>query len=301
MTGGGQTVAQQGGRVVNGGRWMWRVVVGACVAAMVAPVLAQTPAPRSAPVTDVHAGRRYQLALMEGVLEAAVQQGARIVSRQWRQVSSETLFISGNARARGIPLEGYGVLFDVAVPSMRQSVAWTWRMLDRESAAASDLQLLRGLLKSVTDPLQKREIDLAIRRLELQVGPVAPAMADPVVVSQADPGRTGDPTTRPAPTAAGAAGRDDLEALMEDPGELYTREVQKALMDAMLDHSHALALGPDEFLTVAAYDEAGRITGSDLMEPKTILFRIRGNDLQAFRAGRLTRDDARKRIEVREY
>lgn len=280
---------------MNGGRIVRRVVVAVCLAAVAAPALAQAPAPRSEP-GDAQANRRYQLALMEGVLEAAVQQGARVVSRQWRLVSHETLFISGNARARGIPLEDYGVLFDVAVPSMRQSIAWSWRLLDRESAAASDLQLLKGLLKTVNDPQQKRELDLAIRRLELAVGPSG---VDPMVVAQGDARRPGEAAGRPSPPTAG--GRDELDALLEDPGDAYTREVKNALMDAMLDHSHALALGADEFLTVAAYDEAGRITGSDLTEPKTILFRIRGSDLQAFRAGRMTRDDARKRIEVREY
>jgi hypothetical protein len=29
--------------------------------------------------------------------------------------------------------------------------------------------------------------------------------------------------------------------------------------------------------------------------------RINGSDLQAFRAGRLTRDEARKRVEVKEF
>ncbi len=283
---------------MNGGRIVRRVVVAACLAAMTAPALAQTPASRAAPAADDQANRRYQLALMEGVLEAAVQQGARVVSRQWRQVSSETLFISGNARARGIPLEGYGVLFDVAVPSMRQSIAWSWRLLDRESAAASDVQLLKGLLKSVTDPQQKRDLELALRRFELAVGPSG---VDPMVVGQGAPRATGEGAARPAPGAAAAGARDELDALLEDPGDAYTREVKNALMEAMLDHSHALSLGAEEFLTVAAYDEAGRITGSDLSEPKTILFRIRGSDLQAFRAGRLSREDARKRIEVREY
>jgi hypothetical protein len=73
-------------------------------------------------------------------------------------------------------------------------------------------------------------------------------------------------------------------------------------MDAMLRYSQSLALGADEWLVVAARDRGEPGIGTDdPFEATTIQLRIKGADLQAFHAGRLTLDEARKRVEVREY
>jgi len=251
--------------------------------------------------------QRYQLAVMEGVLEAAVQLGARIVSRQWRSVSSEMLFINGSARARGIRLDNYGIFFDVEVPSMRQSVAWTWRMLDREAGGASTaLQLLKSHLKTVSDPAQRKDLDQAIRRLELQIGPIIKPADEPMALAQTGPGpgtavstMPGSPVSAAPPAPGGAV---SVLPITEDPGAAYTSEVKNALIDAMLDHSQALTIAADEWLTVAAHDDADpRMGGSDPYESVTMLFRLKGAVLLALRAGRLTRDEARQRVEVKEY
>ena len=277
---------------MNGRRWLSGAVIVACGVALASPAAARgqggstgAPAERTGA-----ANQRYQLSLMEGVLEAAVQQGARIVSRQWRTLSSGTLFIEGNARARGIRLDNYGVFFDVAVPSMRQSVAWTWRVLERESATTV-VQSLRGLMKNVTDPAQRKELDQAIRMLEFRSGLAGQPSTEPLVVSQGAVPR--DARTPPVPGVETA--HDPSAAPLEDPNASYTNEVKKALVDAMLDHSHALSLGADEWLTVAAHDDADRTIGmADPYESVTMLFRIRGADLEALRAGRMTRDEARR-------
>jgi hypothetical protein len=53
---------------------------------------------------------------------------------------------------------------------------------------------------------------------------------------------------------------------------------------------------------VAARDRGQAGIGSDdPFEMTTIQLRIKGADLQAFHAGRLTLDDARKRVDVKEY
>ena len=52
---------------------------------------------------------RFQIAAMEGVLERAVQLGARRLSQQVQTVSPDMLVIAGSARARGFMLDGYGV------------------------------------------------------------------------------------------------------------------------------------------------------------------------------------------------
>jgi hypothetical protein len=277
---------------------MWQGAAVICGLALSVPVFAQAPAAK--PVTpETQASVRYQLAVMEGVLEAAVQQGARVVSVKWRQIAPDTLFISGTARARGFQLDNYGVFFDVAVPSMRQSVAWTWRQLDRDNAGALDaLQTLKNNLKTVSEPGAKRDLELAIRRLELQVGAPGRPSSDPVVTTgvQAASQTTGGVSEPPG------AARIPATGLQEDPGVTYTTEVKNALFDAMLDHSHALTIGPEEWLTIAAHDDSDpRLGGGDPYESVTFLMRIKGSDLQAFRAGKLTRADARQRIELKEY
>ena len=74
-------------------------------------------------------------------------------------------------------------------------------------------------------------------------------------------------------------------------------------MDAMIENSGPLTLGPDEWLTVAARDNVPRdpLIPSDTADFSTIIFRVKGSDLTAFRAGRLTLEEARKKVEVREY
>ena len=74
---------------------------------------------------------RFQIAAMEGVLERAVQLGARRLSQQVQAVSPDMLVIAGAARAKGFALDGYGAFFDVDVPAMRRSVAWSFRQLGR--------------------------------------------------------------------------------------------------------------------------------------------------------------------------
>ena len=45
-----------------------------------------------------------------------------------------------------------------------------------------------------------------------------------------------------------------FRVLLDNPAEGYTREVKAALIDAMIENSGPLGLGPDEWLTVAARD-----------------------------------------------
>lgn len=90
-------------------------------------------------------------------------------------------------------------------------------------------------------------------------------------------------------------------ALLTDPNQLYTEAVKNALIDAMLDHGGPMGIGPDEWLTIAAKDAEGPLSPSEPYEAATIVLRIKGSDLVAFRADRLTRDEARTRVEVREF
>jgi hypothetical protein len=284
--------------------------VAACGLALASPALAQARRVQL-PKPDPQVEARYQLAIMADVLERAVQQGARLMSRQLPM--SQMMLIGGDARARGFRLEGFGIFFDVDVPAMRQSVVWSWRMLDLTGGgAAGAIEELKAHLKTVTDPAQRRTLDQAIRQLELQLGPSA-SVADSIRAENA-PRREGQATVVAVPRPPGAApavqpggppaaaeapppaGRED------DPGQAYTVAVRDALADAMLRYSQSLALGADEWLVVAARDRGEPGVGADdPFEATTIQLRIKGADLHAFHAGRITAEEARARVEVREY
>jgi hypothetical protein len=89
-----------------------------------------------------------------------------------------------------------------------------------------------------------------------------------------------------------------------DTNQRYTEEVQRALIDAMIDFSAPMTIGNDEWLTVAARDNERR----DSLAPQdpyeevvTVLLRIKGADLKEYRAGRIDKVEARKRVRVGEF
>ena len=61
----------------------------------------------------------------------------------------------------------------------------------------------------------------------------------------------------------------------------------------MLDYGPPIPVGDDQWLTIAARDDNdSRLGGGDPYDVSTIVLRIRGADLAAFRAGKLTREEA---------
>ena len=228
---------------------------------------------------------RQQIAIMESVLESAVANGAENVVRQVRAVMPGMLLLTGAPRARGFRLDGYGVFFDVDVPEMRRSVTWTLRtLIDESGLAASALAELRSTLDLITDPQVRAEAERAIQRIERQVGPLVGVRSGPAAAVAA-------PGLPP--------GVDPL--LLENPSAAYTNEVRTALVDAMLQTSTSLEVGPDEWLTVAARDNySGQPFVPDSADLPTLVLRVRGSDLAAFRVGHITLDEARGRVQTRE-
>jgi hypothetical protein len=103
----------------------------------------------------------------------------------------------------------------------------------------------------------------------------------------------------PAPSAPSG----DTPWLM-DTNRVYTEAVQRALIDAMIDFSAPMTIGNDEWLTVAARDNEQRDTlapQDPYEEVVTVLLRIRGADLKEYRAGRIDKEEARKRVRVGEF
>jgi hypothetical protein len=232
---------------------------------------------------------------MEGVLERAVQLGAQRVRARVQAVAPDMLFITGAARARGFWLDGYGVFFDVDVPAMRRSLAWTFRMLEQSDRGLElTLTALKRQIAAVDDPATRRDLQQSLERLEAHVGPAG-------IGTPGGPGVRS--VSRPAPGVAAAASQpEDDKTVLEDPGELYTTQVKSALVDAMIEYSAPLPLSPTEWLTVAARDQDGsRLQPGDPYEVSTILLRVRGADLAAFRGGQIDRDETRRRVEVKGY
>ncbi len=248
---------------------------------------------------------RFQIAAMEGVLERAVQLGARRLSQQVQAISPDMLFIAGAARAKGFLLDGYGVFFDVDVPAMRRSVAWSFRQMGRpDGTVETALTSLKRNVAAVSDPRMRREMDEALQRLVRVVAPLGPQAAASAAMAaqggnapQQQSGEISATATLPPSAQSSQQG-----AVMDDPGLAYTNEVKAALVDAMLDYGTPIPIGDEQWLTIAARDDHdGRLGGGDPYDVSTIVLRISGADLAGFRAGKLTREEALAKVEVREY
>jgi hypothetical protein len=243
---------------------------------------------------------RQKISLMESVLESAVANGADSLMRAVRVVMPpDALMLTGAPSARGFHLEGYGLFFDVEVPAFRPTMAWTLRQLVDANGlgAAAAVNQLKAYIETVQDPRQRAALDRALRRLELQVGPVGPVQQD----AAARPGATTVSTqasTLPAPVQPQVD-----PAVVQDPNAAYTREVSVAIIDAMVENSGSLPVGENEWLTVAARDNIrpDRLVPGDTSNISSIVFRIKGSDLAAFRAGRMTLEEARTHVEVKQF
>lgn len=256
-----------------------------------------------APQTEADQVRaRQKVSMMESVLESAVANGADSLMRAVRAVMPpDALVLTGAPLARGFRLEGYGVFFDVEVPTFRPTMAWTLRQMVDENGlgAAAAVNQLKAYIATVQDPRQRANLDRALRRLELQVGPVGPVSQDAPASARTVGSSTVTAQTTVAPVAAPAVDR----SVVEDPNAAYTREVSAAIVDAMIENSGPLPVAENEWLTVAARDNLrpNRLVPGDISNISSIVFRIKGSDLAAFRAGRMTLDDTRKRVEVKQF
>jgi hypothetical protein len=275
------------------------IVAGLLCGVVAAPAGAQTM--NAAPTAADQKQSRYQVGVMERVIESAVEHGATIMRDRLQAALPAQLLLSENARVRGFRLDGYGLFFDVEVPpvagTLDPSLLWSLRTLDQNDLGLdSALKVLKTYVDSANDP----NLQQALKRVELQVMPSAPGASAPRMASIADDPRTeaGSAAAVPARVEAPAA----PDPVLADPQEAYHKEVNDAVIDAMLEHSGALAIGPDEWLTIAerGIQEAPRLAAAD-RDSHTILIRVNGATLKAFRTGQITKEEALKRIEVRVF
>ncbi len=215
---------------------------------------------------------------MERLLEGAVEHGVANIRDRLQAIGPTQLLVNDNARARGFRLDGYGVFFDVVVPSLDTTVLWSIRTLDQNLLGfQSALRELEAHIKESGDV----NLEQALRRIELQV--------DPLLVARSATSAT--PAVPVAPPA---------DPIFADPNEAYRAEVTRALMESLLDHSSSLGVEPSEWLTIAARrnEERPRLAPADT-DAQTFFIRLRGSDLAAFLARQITREEALKRIDVR--
>lgn len=232
--------------------------------------------------------RRNQIQLMEGVLARAGSIAAETFGHQLQQIEPGMTVTIGQSRARGFVLDGYGIFFDVEVPELRGTVVWSQMMMQRELELGNTLALVQRALQEMPDGPSRQQALRAVQVLAAQTGPVQqnrPAGgADPAIKVNEGAALT-EPRLEASPTVA----------WMKDPNKEYRDTVQRELIDAMLDHSLAMDLGPDEWLAVAArVSEAGQ-------RGQTLMMRARGRDLAIYAADKSRRNEIRGKVEVRVF
>jgi hypothetical protein len=189
---------------------------------------------------------------------------------------------------------------------------WSLRMMlqQDDTGTRQAIAELRRHIETEADPARRRNLESAMARLEAQatpfgnVGRPAQVLPGAAGVSSAamvrqEPGQAAAPQGPGAPPAAGP----DFPWLM-DTNRRYTEEVQRALIDALIDFSAPMRIANDEWLTVAARDNEQRDTlapQDPYEEVVTVLLRIKGADLNEYRAGRIDKVEARKRVRIGEF
>jgi len=244
---------------------------------------------------DVQVRARQRISMMEGTLERAVSIGADNLLRKVKAVMPDSPMLSGVPEVRGFRLDSYGIFFDVEVPALRLPVTWPLRYMVRDNRELEGLaaELRTLMVQTQIDARYQDQFAQIIRRLEMRAQGPATLRGPAGAVA----------TTQLAPQPGGQRESSVDPRLLDDPNQGYTSEVKAALIDAMIENSGALALAPEEWLTVAARDNVPRdpLVPSDTADFSTVIFRVKGSDLAAFRAGRLTLDEARQKVEVREH
>jgi hypothetical protein len=252
------------------------------LAAVIAMGIEAAPLAQGAPADGPR--RRNQIQIMEGVLTRAVRSGAEELARRMQSRDPNLMLFTGQARARGFVLEGYGVFFDVEIPGLRPAVVWSMRTLERDVTIANAIDSLRQALAAMPQGPTKLQAEQALKYVQ-QLGP-------PTAVARSQ--------GMPERNAVSAAAADPA---VDDPHTAYTEAVKNALVDAMLDYSLPMDLGADEWLTVGARDGDGPLTPDEIYDASTIVIRVKGSDLAAFAADRSKRSEVRSRVlkQVQEF
>lgn len=232
------------------------VMVGLALASgSVAAQQASTPTPSVSPEVQIQQ-RRFQLQLMEGVLENQVRQGAQEVATRAQGELPIGMLFMGRPRAKGFPLEQYGVVFDVEIPQIRESYV-----------------MRNQMARPAAPPAQVGNQTVAGRGAPGPVRSTSAGAADPLLLAP--------PATDP---------------FLSDPNQFYRDVVKGRLVDAMLDYSRTLEIAENEWLSIVARSEEDPIPTGLYDDSQTLILRIKGSDLALYYSGKITRDEAKKRV-----
>ncbi len=231
------------------------VVIGLALATTSAAAQQMPVTPGVAPEVQV-LQRRFQFQLMEGVIESAVKQGAIEVATRAQGVMPVGMLFIGNPKARGFPLDQYGVVFHVEIPQILESA----------------VVLNQFQRQTLTSPTQTGN-----QNVSNSASPKTRAAGvvddDPMVKSPLVP----DP-------------------FLADPNGFYRETVKRKLVDAILDYGKSLEIGINESLSIVARGEDDPIRTSMYNDSKAMILRIKGSDLALFYSGKITKDEARKLV-----
>ena len=210
-------------------------------------------------------GQAVQISLMETALVAAIRSGANDVVNQLTKTTQATAqgSLLGAPQATGFRLPDYGYFFYLRVPGMRGSVLFSQALQQR---------------------LRIQSVEMAGNKQP------PPGQAQAQNVSNS----TGSPLQTPPPVVP-----VDVSVL-SDPEAAYVHAIRTAVIEAMLENSSALRVPPDQWLTVAARKDTNPNPLDPTDEVRTMTFRVKGSDLEGYRQGRLTLEQARSLIDVRE-
>src|SRR6478736_5686723 len=120
---------------------MQKSVLAAGVVALLSGGMAQAQSPAPRAPQDARALQisrqvresRYQIGQMERVLEGAVEHGATVIRDRLQGLMPADMLLTENARVRGFRLDGYGLFFDVEVPSLEGTLPWSFRTMDQNA------------------------------------------------------------------------------------------------------------------------------------------------------------------------
>jgi hypothetical protein len=188
------------------------------------------------------------------------------------------------------------------VPSLVGTLPWSFRTLDQNDLGADNaLQTIRAFIQSNgTKDVALRQ---ALESLELRLVP--PSGTSTAAAAQTPARTVSSQSSAPAPTsqvAQGARVQASADPILANPNEAYRAAIRSSLVEAMLEHTRGLNIGPNEWLTVAARgsDDQLRLASAGT-EGQTNILSIRGSDLAAFLAGQITLEEAEKRVDIRVF
>jgi hypothetical protein len=251
------------------------------------PAAAQAPRPVPLPgasgAPPAREASRLQMTVMEDAFQRAVETvHARALEALQLGAGMPAMFtLDGNTRARAFRIDGYGVFFDVDLPPIPRSVEWSFRVLDTGAVLVGDIEQLQEQIDRLNDP-----------RVKSALQPIVKSMQAKVASGGTVSGRGGQGPDGVKPALVG-------NRAPEDPFAGYVRELKAKLAEIMLQYGPTIQLAAGDWLTVAAREMSPKLMPGNPTDA-TIMLRLRGSDLAELKAGRLSPDEAARKIEVKE-